>query len=95
MPSIVVCISPLTSLMIDQKAKFTPKGVKAEFVGEAQNDRAAVENVLKGQCELVFISPESIISNPLYRNMLLTEVYKERMVGLVVDEAHCIKTWLV
>ena len=37
--SIVVCISPLTSLMIDQLAKFQSLSVKLEFVGEAQDDK--------------------------------------------------------
>ena len=32
---IVICVSPLVSLMMDQKARFTPKGIVAEFVGEA------------------------------------------------------------
>ena len=88
----MVCITPLTSLMMDQKSKFTPRGITAEFVGECQSDRFAIESVLRGNVELVFISPESIITNPLYRNMLLTKAYKDNMVGLVVDEAHCVKT---
>ena len=37
--SIVVCISPLTSLMIDQLAKFQSLSVKLELVGEAQDDK--------------------------------------------------------
>ena len=36
-----MCISPLTSLMMDQRSKFTPWGLTAEFVGEAQTDHAA------------------------------------------------------
>ena len=31
--SIVICVSPLVSLMMDQKAKFVPMGIVAEFVG--------------------------------------------------------------
>ena len=81
--------------MMDQKAKFTPRGIDAEFVGEAQTDRTAVERVVKGEVQLLFISPESIITNPLFRNMLMTKPYKDNLVGLVVDEAHCVKTWLV
>ena len=65
-----MCISPLTSLMMDQRSKFTPWGLTAEFVGEAQTDHAA-ESVL------VFITPESLISNVQYRNMLLSTKYKE------------------
>ena len=32
--SIVVCVSPLTSLMMDQKKKFTRSGLVTVFVGE-------------------------------------------------------------
>lgn len=34
--SIVLCVSPLTSLMIDQHEKFTAIGLTAEFVGGPQ-----------------------------------------------------------
>ena len=32
--SIVICISPLVALMVDQKEKFTSMGIKAEFISE-------------------------------------------------------------
>ena len=79
--------------MIDQRSKFTPRGLTAEFVGEAQTDHAAERRVLRGEAQLVFITPESLIDNTLYRNMLLSTKYKENLVALVVDEAHCVKTW--
>ena len=34
--SIVLCVSPLTSLMLDQHSKFSPKELSVEFVSEAQ-----------------------------------------------------------
>ena len=77
---------------MDQAKKFVIKGLTAAFVGEAQDDREVVRQVLNGDAQLVFISPESLINNELYRNMLLTSQYKERMVALAVDEAHCVKT---
>lgn len=91
--SIVVCISPLTSLIMDQKSKFLAKNIRTEYVGETQTDTAAITSVIKGEVQLVLISPESILMNPNYRNMLLTKVYKANLVALVVDEAHCVKTW--
>ena len=93
--SIIVCISPLVSLMMDQKSKFVPLGINAEFVGECQTNKAAIDRVLKGEIDIVFVSPESIVTNPLFRNMLLTKPYKEHIKGLVVDEARCVKTWYV
>ena len=41
----MVCISPLTSLMMDQKAKFIPRGVVTEFVGGSQEDQSVIDNV--------------------------------------------------
>ena len=79
--------------MMDQRDKFVLRGISAEFVGEAQDDPDVVKRVLSGSCQLVFISPESIINNQTYQSMLLNSSYKQRMVALAVDEAHCIKTW--
>ena len=78
---------------MDQKNKFVPKGVIAEYVGEAQSDRDAVHAVLEGKIRLLFISPESMFLNPKYRSMLLSKQYKKNLVALVFDEAHCVKTW--
>ena len=90
--SIVVCVSPLTSLMMDQQHKFSPMGLCTEYVCDSQ-DRTVKARVIKGEVQLVFISPESLISNKAYRRMLLSDIYQQHLVALVVDEAHCIKTW--
>ena len=41
----IVVITPLISLMIDQKDKFTKTDMSVEFVGEAQEEDAAVTAV--------------------------------------------------
>ena len=79
--------------MVDQRAKFSPLGLTVEFVGEAQEDRDAVRRVNAGKVQLVYLSPEVILKNSVYRQMLLSEVYKKKLVAIAVDEAHCIKTW--
>lgn len=91
--SIVICVIPLVSLMMDQKARFTPKGVVAEFVGEEQTDQNCIRSVISGSAQLVYISPESLICNQIYRNMILSPIYKEKLVAFVIDEAHCVKSW--
>ena len=57
----MVVISPLTSLMMDQRVKFTQKGVTTDFVGELQHDLESVRNIKEGKVQLLYVSPESII----------------------------------
>ena len=52
--SIVLCISPLTTIMMDQKQKFAAWGIKTEFVGEEQVDHTVTDCVMKGQIQLVY-----------------------------------------
>ncbi len=91
--SIVVCVSPLTSTMMDQRQKFCERGLRAEFVGQAQDDEQASRGVREGRYQLVFISPESLLRNLYFREMLRTAVYQECLVAFAVDEAHCVKKW--
>ena len=66
-------------------------GLCTEYVCDSQ-DLAVKARVTKGKVQLVFISPESLISNKTYRRMLLSDIYQQHLVALVVDEAHCVKT---
>ena len=91
--SIVLCISPLTSLMINQREKFTANGLTAEFVGGVQDDPGVLEKIRRGCYQLVYISPESLLGDNCWREMLRNEVYQTRMVAFCVDEAHCVKKW--
>ena len=88
--SIVICVSPLTSLMMDQRQKFSRYGLATEFVGEAQQDLYAIARVKEGKIQLLYISPESLLTNHQWREMLRSDVYQENLVALVVDEAHIV-----
>ena len=90
--SIVVCISPLTSIMMDQQVKYKSRGLTSELVGETQTEEA-MKRVFQGEVQLVFITPESIIKKGKYRDMLMSPPYASKLVAVVVDEAHCVKTW--
>ena len=79
--------------MIERQRKFLDRSIRAEFVGEAQLDTAVVKRVLEGDLQLLYISPENLLNNKKYCSMLLSPKYTRNMVALVVDEAHCVKTW--
>ena len=93
--SIVVCISPLTSIMLDQADKFASRGMTVGYIGEGQQDLSVSQSVLKGKLQLVLLSPENIVNDTPYRAMLLNETYQKNLVALAVDEVHCVQTWYV
>ena len=90
--SIAVVVSPLVSLMIGQKDKFSPLGVSVEYVRESL-DKTAYDNVKNGKCQLVYISPETILLNSEWRDLFHQSVYQQHLIALFIDKAHCIKKW--
>ena len=67
--------------------------MKGIVSGELQQDVDALEGVKKGQFQLLYISPESLLRNPQWRELLLSKMYSENLVALVIDEAHCVTKW--
>ena len=91
----IAVVTPLTALMFNQRKRFYNMGLSAEFVSSAQDDPAATAAVLNGTVQLVFISPENLLNNRKFRGMFKKDIYQQKMIALVVDEAHCVKLWYV
>lgn len=92
--SIVVVVSPLKALMLDQVQTFIEKGVKAAYVGTDDcNGASTAEQMENGEISLVFMSPESMITSCRWREMFRSPVYIELLVAVVVDEAHRVDKW--
>ena len=49
--------------------------------------------VKKGLDQLVFFTPEVLITNKQWRQLLKTDTYSQRVSAFVVDEAHVVKKW--
>ena len=86
-----MAISPLTRLMKDQAAKFSPPGLVTEFIYERFVDKETTRRVRHGHAQLVFLSPECFISNERFHRVLRSAPYKEKLVALVIHEAHCVR----
>ena len=69
------------------------QGVLAAFVGRDQRDQSVVNEVIEGCYSLVYISPESMLTNLKFREMFRSEVYQHNLVCLAIDEAHCVEKW--
>ena len=93
--SIVLVVSPLKALMKNQVCSFRSKGILAVYVGDSRVDDATKCDIIGGRYQILFVSPEHLLCNLEWREMLRLPVYQENLVALVVDEAHCVKDWLV
>lgn len=87
---IVIVISPLISLMEDQRNFLKSIGIKAGCIGNDEAENGAIE---RGKCRVVYTSPESLLANRRWRAMLASEIYQRNLIGIAVDEAHVINHW--
>ena len=91
--SIMIVLSPLISLMKDQVATFSKRGIKCAMVyGRQQDDIAVKAGIACGAYQLIYLTPECLILSEL-RDILLSSTYRNNLVGISVDEAHCIDIW--
>ena len=89
--SVAVIVSPLIALMKDQVRAMTQRNVSAVYAGEAEGETE--RDICCAKYQLVYLSPEALLNDSRWRDMLLGPVYQERLVALVIDEAHCVKKW--
>ena len=87
--SILVVVSPLKCLMEDQVARFSSRGVRS--TKEKCKQSVLGQDVENGQYQIVFFSPECMLTELKWREMFRSEVYQKNVIGLVIDEAHCIE----
>ena len=85
-------VSPLISLMKDQVRAMTQRGMRAVYVGDCSEEQRDMK-VCRGNYQLVYMSPEALLTDERWRDMLISPVYRQHLVALVVDEAHCVKKW--
>jgi ATP-dependent DNA helicase RecQ len=91
LPGTTLVVSPLVSLMHDQVAALTARGVPATFLAstlEPAEVRRRLALVARGAVRLVYVAPER----------LAIPWFVELLAGLdaplvAVDEAHCISEW--
>ena len=89
--STFIVISPLEALMKDQERAVSRLGVKAIVGSDASEEQ--MEDIKRGFYELVFVSPEHLLTHTEWRDMIQSSVFQVQLDGIIIDEAHCIKTW--
>ncbi len=86
-----IVVSPLIALMQDQIGALCARGVAAAALHSNQDDevqRDVVVQFLRGELELLYVSPERAAKTSFRRMM------KRTPIALVaIDEAHCVSQW--
>jgi superfamily II DNA helicase RecQ len=91
--SLVLCLSPLISLMNDQLQRLRMMGLEVDAILSGQDSTSIIKRLKEGQYQILIMSPEMIISNSAVRSCLQHESVKSRVKCVVIDEAHCIVSW--
>lgn len=92
--SAVLVISPLVALMVDQVKNLRSRGVECSIItssGGIDKDLIGTESSLCND-SLLFCTPESLVRSR-WRHSLDNSEVSERIVALVIDEAHCVSKW--
>ena len=61
----------------------------------SSEESTVLENIIEGRYQIVFFTPESLLRNQRWREMLCSDTYINNLVGLAVDEVHCVTKWCV
>ena len=85
----VLVISPLISIMKEQSDYLKSIGFTATYIGESDDHD---HDILEGNYQFLFSSPESILSVTKWRGMLTSPAYRNVQL-FVVDEAHTVLQW--
>ena len=92
--SVILVISPLTSLMVDQVVSLRAVGTSAAIItsgGGVQKALLATEDDLE-TCSVLFCAPEALVGSR-WREAIEKPTISGRIVAVVIDEVHCVSKW--
>ena len=93
--SLVLIVSPLVALMVDQVCSLRARSVKAAIIsggaGGFDEELIARESDLE-ECSLLFGAPEAFLKSK-WREAMEKPCITQRIVAVVIDEAHCVTMW--
>ena len=92
--SVIIVISPLKALMREQVLILRAKGLSViQVSGDSEDIEQEKANTSKGRFQVIYTSPEILLANKEWADVFQSRPLRQRLVGIVIDEAHCIKKW--
>ena len=89
---IVLVVSPLLFIMKEQVAYLSSLGFTAGYIGQ---DKVTPDRVKEGHFDFVFGTPESMVGNDSWREVISDHGFREKLGVIAVDEAHTVHQWYV
>ncbi|KAJ7579542.1 P-loop containing nucleoside triphosphate hydrolase protein [Mycena floridula] len=97
---VLLVVGPLTALLDSQAKDLTSRGIPAislTSAGTSKEDQADLYKKMKdlgsGKYRVGFLGPETAIGTAFHSRVLRAPKFRKNILGLVVDEAHCITEW--
>ena len=92
--SAVIVVSPLIALMEDQVSGLRKRGVKASIITSSTSVTKDIISTDKSLAtdSIFFCAPEALMTSK-WRDVLGRSAFSDRIVAVVVDEAHCVSKW--
>lgn len=93
--SVIIVVSPLKALMREQVLILRAKGLSViQVSGDSEDmEQDLKANISKGMYQVIYTSPEILLANKEWSDVFQSSALRQRLVGVVIDEAHCIKKW--
>ncbi len=88
--NMVLVVSPLLAIMHEQCKYLQSLGYSAVCLGSKEVER---DKLLSGQYSFIYGSPESVVGDSSFRDLLKSSVYRTHLGYVVVDEAHTVLQW--
>ena len=93
MPGIQASVICVKDLRGEQMADSSDGNIDDDFDVDLDFRLCQEKKLRGGDYQIVFAHPESLISSKYGRELLLSEKYRDNVVSIVIDEAHCIVHW--
>ena len=97
--SVVLVVSPLVCLMIDQVRSLKSRGVSAAIVSSNRGiDKGLVTTpteVSLGKYRFLHTVPKAVVKDHSWRMSMLEPPLSSSLVATAVDEEYCVYKWLV